>query len=231
MSITPSNYLQIEERPIDALKPFPHNARIHSKKQIHQIAASIRGFGFTNPVLIDQSDVIIAGHGRWEAARLLGLMQVPTIRIEHLTEAQKRAYVIADNKLALNAGWDPEILAIEFQHLAALDLDFDLELIGFETAEIDLIIETSSRKSEDVADQIPRSNSPPVTREGDVWILGNHKIVCGDARDASVYSCILQNEKARVVFADPPPTMSRSMDTREVLARSSIVNSRWLPVK
>jgi ParB-like chromosome segregation protein Spo0J len=128
MSIARFNDLRIEERRVDLLKSFPRNARVHSKKQIHQIAASIREFGFTNPILIDQAEVIIAGHGRVEAARSLGLETVPTIRIEHLSDAQKRAYVLADNKLALNAGWDPEILAIEFQHLSGLDLEFDLEI-------------------------------------------------------------------------------------------------------
>ena len=122
MSFARSKNLQVEERPISGLKPFPHNARTHTKKQINQIAASIREFGFTNPVLIDQTDVIIAGHGRVEAARLLGFDHVPTLRIGHLSEAQKRAYVIADNKLALNAGWDPEIQCVaplvdRLQHL------------------------------------------------------------------------------------------------------------------
>jgi hypothetical protein len=119
--------LKVQERPVASLRSFPHNARTHSAKQICQIAAAIREFGFTNPVLIDQSGVIIAGHGRIAAAKTLGLDTVPTISIEHLTEPQKRAYVIADNRLALNAGWDPDILAIEFQHLTTIDLDFELE--------------------------------------------------------------------------------------------------------
>src|SRR5207244_6043374 len=131
---------RVEPRSVSALKPNQRNARVHSKKQVHQIAQSISELGFINPVLIDGNDHIVAGHGRVEAAKLLGIESIPTIRIEHLSEAQIRAYVIADNKLALNAGWDPEILAIEFQSLAVLDLSFDLEITGFDTAEIDLLI-------------------------------------------------------------------------------------------
>src|SRR3981189_2574966 len=133
-------HLRIEPRSVSTLKPNPRNARVHSKKQIHQIAQSMSEFGFINPVLIDGDDQIIAGHGRGEAAKLLGIENIPTIRIDYLSEAQIRAYVIADNKLAENAGWDPEILAIEFQNLSVLDLSFDLEITGFDTAEIDLLI-------------------------------------------------------------------------------------------
>jgi len=199
------NDLRIEERPVDLLKSFPHNARVHSKKQIHQIAASIREFGFTNPILIDQAEVIIAGHGRVEAARSLGLETVPTIRIEHLSDAQKRAYVIADNKVALNAGWDPEILAIEFQHLSGLDLEFDLEITGFETAEIDLLADGSSKQpSDDPADWQPAVGTEIVTRLGDLWLLGEHKLLCGDACDPEIYSALFGDERARLMFADPP---------------------------
>jgi DNA modification methylase len=198
------NELRIEERPVELLKAFPRNARVHSKKQIHQIAPSIREFGFTNPILIDQADVIIAGHGRVEAARSLGLQVVPTIRIEHLSEAQKRAYVIADNKLALNAGWDREILAIEFQHLSGLDLEFDIEITGFETAEIDLLTEPGKRPSDDPADWQPEVGTQAVARSGDLWQLGDHKLLCGDARDPEIYATLLDDEQARLMFADPP---------------------------
>ena len=145
MSIERFKDLKIENRPIEALKPFDRNARTHSKKQINQIAAWICEFGFTNPVLIDDANVIIAGHGRVAAAKVLGLDKVPTIPIGHLSEAQKRAYVIADNKLALNAGWDPEILAIEFQHLTDLTPEFDLEITGFETAEIEIPVDGTEK--------------------------------------------------------------------------------------
>jgi ParB-like chromosome segregation protein Spo0J len=173
MTTAPTS-LQVEERAIASLKHFSHNARVHSRKQIHQIAASIREFGFTNPVLIDQENVIIAGHGRVEAARYLGLDKVPTIRIEHLTEAQKRAYVLADNKLALNAGWDPEVLTIELQHLSTLDLGFDLEITGFETAEIDLLIDPpKAQTSIDPADQIPEIRSEVVTKPSGWETIGS----------------------------------------------------------
>jgi ParB-like chromosome segregation protein Spo0J len=204
MSISRLKQLQIENRPIAAIKPFPHNARTHTKKQINQIAASISEFGFTNPVLIDQSDVVIAGHGRIKAAKLLGFDRVPTIRIDHLSEAQKRAYVIADNKLALNAGWDPEILAIEFQHLSSIDLDFDLEIAGFETAEIDILVDGPNKTSKDPDDRIPPVDKKPVSRLGDLWLLGPHRLLCGDARDPENCSKLFGSDKARLMFTDPP---------------------------
>ena len=148
--------------------------------------------------------IIIAGHGRIEAAKLLGLDRVPVIRIEHLTDAQKRAYIIADNKLALNAGWDIGILAIEFQNLSAMDLDFDLETTGFATAEIDLLIDGPTITATDPADQIPLAEPTAVTRTGDLSQLGDHRHICGDARDADVYRVLMSGEKARIVFADPP---------------------------
>jgi DNA modification methylase len=196
--------LRIENRPIDALKPFSRNARTHTKKQINQIAASIREFGFTNPILIDEFDVVIAGHGRIRGAQLLGLDRVPTIRIDYLTDAQKRAYMIADNKLALNAGWDPEILAIEFQHLSSLELDFDLEITGFETAEIDNLIDGPKPITKDPDDWLPPPDPRVISRTGDLWLLGPHKLLCGDARNAEDCSRLFGPERARLMFADPP---------------------------
>ena len=130
--------MAVAPMPVAGLRPYSRNARIHSKKQIRQIADSIQNFGFTNPVLISDDDEIIAGHGRVEAARLLGMHSVPTLRLSHLDAAQRRAYVIADNKLALNAGWDREVLAIELQ--ALIDIDFDVEITGFSLAEVDLLL-------------------------------------------------------------------------------------------
>jgi DNA modification methylase len=197
--------LRIDERPISSLTPFPSNARTHSTKQIHQIAASIREFGFTNPVLIDQHGMVIAGHGRVEAARLLNWPTVPTIQIENLSDAQKRAYVIADNKLALNAGWDAEILAIELQNLSTLDVDFDLEITGFETAEVDLLIDGPSKKKPDDGDDfVPLPDPKTVSQLGDLWVLGEHRLMCADARDQATYAALLGSERARAVFADPP---------------------------
>ena len=147
---------RIEQVAIGKLKPAKRNARTHSKKQIHQIAASITEFGFTNPVLVDRRDQILAGHGRFEAAKLLGLPNVPVIRLEHLTEQQKRAYAIADNKLALNAGWDLDILAADLKELSELELPFDIEITGFATAEIDQLLDGPSKPvKNDPLDSVP----------------------------------------------------------------------------
>jgi DNA modification methylase len=191
---------------ISDLRPWKRNARTHSRKQIEQIAASIREFGFTNPVLVDESGNLIAGHGRVEAARILGMSEVPVIRIEHLTSEQKRAYVIADNRLALNAGWDAEILQIEFAELADIDLDFDMEITGFATAEIDLLIDgPPASAKQDPADVAPEATSgPAVTRAGDLWHLGSHRLLCADARDPGAFQALMGDERARVVFSDPP---------------------------
>jgi ParB-like chromosome segregation protein Spo0J len=135
--------LKIEMLPVDSLRPYRRNPRTHSHRQIQQIAASIQKFGFTNPVLIDEERRVIAGHGRIEAAKLLGISDTPTIRLEEMTEAQKRAYLLADNKLAENAGWDQELLALELADIAEIDNDFDLTLIGFETAEIDILLDSA----------------------------------------------------------------------------------------
>jgi ParB-like chromosome segregation protein Spo0J len=174
--------VSVTKRLINELKPNGRNARTHSKKQIHQIAASIKEFGFLNPALIDEHDVIVAGHGRVEAAKVLGMAEVPTIRIDHLSDAQKRAYVLADNKLALKAGWDPEILAIELNYLAGLDVTFDVEITGFETAEIDLIIDrppTGGSGASAHEDEVPRPLERAVTSIGDTWQLGDHKSLAG----------------------------------------------------
>jgi DNA modification methylase len=196
--------LSIELRPVATLKNFERNARTHSDKQIHQIAAAIKEFGFTNPILIDEDNTVLAGHGRLAAARSLGIQQVPTVSIAHLSQAQKRAYVIADNRLAEKAKWDRDILAIEFEGLAALDLKFDLEITGFETAEIDLLIEDPSDEDPSALDNIPARQEAAITKSGDLWTLGQHKILCGDARDPVTLAQLMAGETARVVFADPP---------------------------
>ena len=199
--------LAVEWRVIDALTPYARNARTHSTKQINQIAASIKEFGFTNPVLIDVEGGIIAGHGRVEAAKLLGLERVPTIRLDHLSEAQKRAYIVADNRLAELAGWDKDILGIELQHLSALDLDFDVEITGFETAEVDLLIESLEATNEaDPADEVPNiaENTRAVTEPGDLWLLGEHQLLCADALKPESYERLMEGVRARMVFTDPP---------------------------
>ena len=199
--------LSVVNRPIADLKPNPRNARTHSNHQIRQIAASIEEFGFTTPILIDGDDRIIAGHGRLAAAKRLGLEIVPTIRIDDLTEAQIRAYVIADNRVAEKAGWDPEILAIELQELIDLDLDFDVTITGFEMGEIDVLMGESDPSDEDPkADKAPEPDlsQPAVSRPGDLWRLGRHRLICGDATRAEGFSQLLCGEKAQMVFIDPP---------------------------
>ncbi len=196
----------IEARPPSELRPYSRNARTHSRKQIRQIADSIERFGFTNPVLVSDDGEIIAGHGRVEAAKLLGLASVPTLRLSHLSTEERRAYVLADNKLALNAGWDQDILAIELQ--ALIDLDFDVTLTGFSLAEVDLTLDAARERDPDappgVEDEIPALQAEAVTRTGDIWKLGRHRLICGDARDPQDYARLLGDERVDLVFTDPP---------------------------
>src|SRR5690348_5906250 len=196
----------IVERPIASLHPYARNARTHSKKQIQQIVASITKFGFTNPVLIADDGQIIAGHGRVEAAKQLGWTAVPTLALSHLSEPERRAYVLADNKLALNAGWDKETLAIELQGL--IDLDFEVELTGFSLAEIDLVLDEASdadpASPDAPEDVVPAQSGPPVTRQGDLWALGRHGLLCGDTRSAADLDRLMDGATADLVFTDPP---------------------------
>jgi DNA modification methylase len=188
----------------EELKPAARNARVHSKRQIHQIASSIAEFGFTCPVLVDGTNVVIAGHARLEAAKLLALSQIPTIRIDHLTSIQKIAYGIADNKLALNSQWDFEVLALELREIEAIDPEFELELTGFETTELDILIDGAAGPTADDPADIELQPSTSVTVNGELWQLGNHRLLCGDARNADSYTRLMSNEKARVVVTDPP---------------------------
>lgn len=191
--------------PIEALKPYPRNARTHSKRQIDEIASSIHRFGFVNPVLIDASRTVLCGNGRLAAARKLGLRLVPALRIDHLSDAERRAYVIADNRLAEKAGWDREILTIEFQHL--IELNFDVDVTGFSTGEIDLIIDGASPPTtHDTADDLAEFGiqSSAVSQPGDVWSLGQHKLFCGNALNRDSYKTVLGTEKAQMVVTDPP---------------------------
>ena len=197
--------MKIEHTPVRELRPYAANARTHSKKQVKQIARSIAKFGFCNPVLIDDTKQIIAGHGRVEAAKLLGIDAVPTCQLSHLSETDKRAYILADNKLAEKAGWDKELLAIELQGL--IELDVDIELTGFDTSEIDIILENAREANGDPSgpeDEVPNSLGPAVTQTGDLWLLGTHRLLCGDARDQAAYDRLLEGAKAEFVFTDPP---------------------------
>lgn len=203
MNHTTSN---VVDREITALRPYAHNARTHSKKQIKQIAASIERFGFINPVLVSDEGEIIAGHGRVEAAKLLQWKRVPTLALSHLSEEERRAYVLADNKLALNAGWDKEILAIELQ--ALVDCDFDIEVTGFSLAEVDFALIDAREADPEIKDApedaIPELRSEPVTKAGDVWQLGRHRLLCGDTRQAQSLDALMDGESADLVFTDPP---------------------------
>lgn len=199
--------LEIIYRAVDDLRPRASNPRTHTKKQLEQIAASIRRFDFTNPVLIDEDDGIIAGHGRIEAAKLVGMSEVPTVRLADMSDADIRAYVIADNRLAENAGWDRELLGLELQYLSELEIDFDVTITGFDPPEIDVLIGELSLDgdAEDPADVMPEPVAgPAVTRPGDIWRIGPHRLICGDATRAETYAALLGAQKAAMVFTDPP---------------------------
>lgn len=196
---------QIDQIAPADLRPWAKNARKHSKKQLRQIAASIREFGFTNPVLIDEAHTILAGHGRVKAAKLIGMASVPCVRIEHMTEAQKRAYVLADNKLALNATWDEDLLAEELAALASIDAGFDLGITGFDIAEVDSLLSINKPEDDrDPQDDVIPANAPARAQPGDIWQLGAHRLICGDSLDRATVNRLMAGETARMVFTDPP---------------------------
>jgi len=200
------HHRHVVEREIASLRPYGAAARTHSKQQIKQIARSMKRFGFTNPALITGDGQVVAGAARIEAAKLLGFTSVPTLTLAQLSPEDFRAYILADNKLALNAGWDRQILAAEFQ--ALIDLDFDMDLTGFSTSEIDLELDLASDGDPSGRDQsanaVPQLNGPPVSRRGDLWHIGRHKLLCGDTQDEGVLSQLLNGETADLVFTDPP---------------------------
>ena len=194
--------LHVTYRKIESLTPFANNARVHSRSQIRKLRDSIQAFGFVNPVLINTAGTIVAGHGRVQAAKLLGMTEVPTICLENLTPDQIRAYVIADNRLAEDACWDEQMLKIELQHLISIP-DIDVSVTGFEVTEIDLIIGAATAE-EDPDDQIPEEAAEVISKQGDLWCLGHHRIYCGDARSASSFTALMEDRRAAVVFLDPP---------------------------
>lgn len=200
-----TNKLAVTYLPINDLRPFTSNARTHSRRQLRQIADSIKCFGFTNPVLIDHTNMIIAGHGRVAAAKVIGIDEIPTIRIENLSENEIRAYVIADNKLVERAGWDKDILAIELQHLMTPDSALDVTITGFEIPEIDLILESSTKTKQDSDDSFEINETvQPVSQRGDLWHLGEHRLFCGNALESDSYKLLAPARRANVVFLDPP---------------------------
>jgi DNA modification methylase len=190
--------------PLDRLVPYERNARTHSPEQVAQIVASIQEFGFTNPLLVDGADGILAGHGRLAAAKDMGLAEVPVIVLNHLSAEQRRAYILADNKLALNAGWDEKLLRLELGDLQLAE--FDLSLIGFSDDELaDLLPEVEELPPEDAdADAVPQAPEESITKPGDVWLLGKHRVMCGDSTSLDEVEKLMAGLKADMVFTDPP---------------------------
>jgi DNA modification methylase len=202
-----STKLNIRYQAPSALKPYDRNARKHSKKQVRQIADSISRFGFNNPILVTAAGEMIAGHGRLAAAKLLDLKKVPTLCIDHLSEAERRAFILADNKLALNATWDTSLLGFELEDLG--ELGIDLSVAGFSTTEVDMLIHAAHDSDPDedersAADEVPELAAAAVSRRGEVWELGRHVLVCGDAREPADYDKLMKGERADLIFTDPP---------------------------
>lgn len=199
-AVAAGNSLSVTYRPLGDLIPYARNARTHSEAQVALIAGSIREYGFTNPVLVDGANGIIAGHGRVMAAAKLGLASVPVIELSHLTEAQKRAYILADNKLSERAGWDRELLALELGDLR--DLELDLTSLGFDAHELDALL--NAGEADPREDEVPPVPAVPVSRPGDLWILGNHRLICGDATDAATVARVLNGVTPHLMATDPP---------------------------
>jgi len=211
VSITPALARRIEIWSVDRVVPYSKNARTHSPEQVAQIAASIAAFGFNAPILVDSNAGIVAGHGRLLAARKLGLSEVPVVVLDHLTETQRRAYIIADNKLAENAGWNEEVLAAE---LADLERDgLDLKLVGFSDEELEALLASADDSSEPEEEEpLPEPPSQPITRLGDVWLIGPHRLICGDCSDLGVIEKLLGGKHANVVITSPPYATQREYD-------------------
>jgi len=202
--------LKIEYKKIDSLIPYARNSRTHSNEQISQIASSIKEFGWTNPILIDETGSIIAGHGRVLAASKLNFTEAPTITLAGLTEAQKRAYVIADNSLALNAGWDLEMLKIEIEDLK--EFDFDISLLGFDEEFLDKIIEPEQIEGLTDEDAIPDVPYEPITKLGDIYLLGNHRLMCGDSTSIDAVDKLVNSTKIDLCYTDPPYGINEKVD-------------------
>jgi DNA modification methylase len=208
---------RIERWPIEKLRPYERNPRTHSEGQVDQIAASIVEFGWTNPILIEENAGVLAGHGRLLAARKLGLIEVPVIRFEHLSEAQKRAYILADNQIALQASWDDPLLAEELAWLR--DERFDLDLIGFDASELErlLAIVDGETGSEEAEDEVPELPEEPVSRPGDLWVLGNHRLLCGDATVLADVERVLGGQLADMTWTDPPYNVNYANSPKDKL--------------
>jgi 16S rRNA G966 N2-methylase RsmD len=187
-----------------SLSPAPRNARQHSRRQVSQLCASIGEFGFLVPILVDERRTVIAGHGRLAAAQQLGLNQVPVVHIGHLTAEQKRAYLLADNRLAELSGWDTDILKVELEELSVLNLPFEFEITGFDTVDIDRLRETPKKAADDPDDHLPELAELPVSCPGDLWALGPHRLLCGNSCEPGTYKRLLGATAVDMVFTDPP---------------------------
>jgi site-specific DNA-methyltransferase (adenine-specific) len=209
MSIT------ITQRKVDELIPYARNSRTHSDEQVAQIAASIKEFGWTNPILVDGDGGIIAGHGRLMAARKLGFTEVPTIELRDLTDAQKKAYVIADNRLALNAGWDNEMLTLELGELAAEG--YDMDLLGFDTKELDALLNPELVDGLVDEDEVPEAGPEPITKPGDVWLLGKHRLMCGDSTSIDALERLCDGQLVDMWLTDPPYNVAYEGKTKDAL--------------
>ena len=212
--------LRLEQIPLGALRANPKNPRAHSRKQIRKIADSVAQFGFLNPLLVDDDNLVLAGHGRLEAGRLLGLAAAPAIRFTHLSQAQKRAYLIADNRLAELAGWDRELLAIELGELSDLlpAAGFDVSLTGFDVADIDLMAADIASAKPEPTDVIPPAPKIPVTRPGDLWELSRHRLLCGDSRNPKSFTRLMDGGLAAAVISDPPYNVA----VRSIIGRGKV---------
>jgi hypothetical protein len=218
---------QIKMLAVDKIIPYVKNSRTHSDEQVAQVAASIKEFGFTNPILLDKENVIIAGHGRMLAAQRLGLSEVPCIRLDHLTEAQKKAYIIADNKLALNAGWDNELLGLELGELR--DEGFDISLTGFTEEELaGLIVEEIPEGLTD-EDQVPEVPEDPVTKLGDIWVLGKHRLMCGDSTSIDAIDSLINGDKIDLVHTDPPYGINEKGNARRSRGPGQLATNSKVP--
>jgi DNA modification methylase len=213
--------LTIERWPVDKLVPYARNARTHSPEQVAQVAASIIEFGWTNPVLVGSDGVIIAGHARLAAARKVGMAEVPVIVLDHLNENQRKALILADNRLALNAGWDNEMLRLEMEALK--DGGFDLDVMGFTDAELDQIFQDPEHTSDGLTDEdaVPDQQAKIITVPGDVWVLGEHRLLCGDATSIEAINAVLAGGLADMTFTDPPYNVDYTGKTAKKLKISS----------
>ncbi len=196
--------LEVKFTPISELKPYEYNAKEHPPKQVQKLANCILKFDFINPIIIDEDKVIMAGHGRYEAAKLLGFTQVPTIMVDHLNKAEVHAYRMADNQMTMMSGNDPDLIRVNLGMIIEMDPSFELEIIGFETAEIDLMLDGPTEPKPNPADAAPPVELQAVTQPGDIWQLGAHRLICGDSTKAETYAAVMQDEKAQAVITDPP---------------------------